>query len=174
MRRRAPGEPRGPGGQGPPPGSRLSDEERDVIGFFGEAIAFDWLKRRFGRKRVVDVSCWKSTYRRHIADEPGNDGLGYDFEIRNGRTHWYFEVKATKGTEQLPRHMIELGSSEIAQAELCRADGRSRYRILYVLDALHPEKARIFVLPNPRSGEGEGFYAEPMATGVRLLFPLHY
>jgi hypothetical protein len=167
--------PRGPsdtGPPGPPPGSRLSDEERDVIGFFGEAIAFDWLKQRFGRNRVVDLSCWKSGYRRHVDSEPGNDSLGYDFAVGNGGTTWYFEVKATKADEVQPRHMVELGSSEIAQAEVCRADKRSRFRILYVLDALHPDKAKLFVLPNPRSREGEAFYAEPSTAGVRLLFPL--
>jgi hypothetical protein len=143
-----------------------------VIGFFGEAIAFDWLKQRFGRNRVVDLSCWKSGYRRHVDSEPGNDSLGYDFAVGNGGTTWYFEVKATKADEVQPRHMVELGSSEIAQAEVCRADKRSRFRILYVLDALHPDKAKLFVLPNPRSREGEAFYAEPSTAGVRLLFPL--
>ena len=40
------------------------------------------------------------------------------------------------------------------------------------LDALHPERARIFVLPNPRSRQGKVFYAEPLSAGVRLIFPL--
>jgi hypothetical protein len=172
IHRQPPGDGGGGGWGGPSPGSRLSDDEREVLGFFGEAIAFGWLKQRFGRKRVVDLSCWKSGYRRHVADKLGDDSLGYDFAIRNGGTNWFFEVKATKTEETLPRHMIELGSSEIARAEVCRADRRFRYRILYVLDALHPEKARIFVLPNPRSREGEAFYAEPATSGVRLLFPL--
>ena len=162
----------GGGGGGGGGGPRLSDEERGVIGFFGEAIAFDWLKRRFGRNRVVDLSCWKSEYRQHIASEKGNDRLGYDFEISNGGTRWFFEVKATTGDEPRSRQMIELGSSEIAHAEVCRADKRMRYRILYVLDALHPDEARIFVLPNPRSRAGQSFYADPLSAGVRLVFPL--
>ncbi len=171
LRRRAPTAPGGrPNPQRPPP--RLSDDEREVIGFFGEAIAFDWLKRRFGSRRVVDLSCWKSRYRRHVTNGDGDDGLGYDFEIRNGGTIWYYEVKATKAESPQTHHMIELGSSEIAHAEVCRADKRSRYRVIYVIDALHPDKARIVVLPNPRSADGETFYAEPSGTGVRLLFPL--
>ena len=36
-------------------GPRLTDEEREVIGFFGEVIVFNWLKRRFGQNRVVDL-----------------------------------------------------------------------------------------------------------------------
>ena len=162
----------GGGGGGGKVGPRLTDEEREVIGFFGEAIAFDWLKHHFGHKRVVDLSCWKSEYRRHLANERGDDRLGYDFEIRNGGTRWFFEVKATMSEEPRSGQMIELGSSEIAHAESCRADKRMRYRILYVLDALHPERARIFVLPNPRSRQGKVFYAEPLSAGVRLIFPL--
>lgn len=172
IRRQSPRDAGADGWGGPSSGNRLSDDEREVLGFFGEAIAFGWLKQRFGKNRVVDQSCWKSGYRRHVADTPGDDGLGYDFAIRNGGTNWFFEVKATKTGEALSRHMIELGSSEIAQAEFCRADRRFRYRILYVLNALHPERAQIFVLPNPRSREGETFYAEPATSGVRLIFPL--
>lgn len=166
LRRRKPGEPGGGGGGGGG-GLRLSEEERDLIGFFGERIAFDWLKSRYGHSRVVDLSCWKSNYRRHVAGSSGDDTLGYDFAIENGGTSWYFEVKATKGEEAHGRHMIELGSSEIAFAEHCRAERRSRYRVLYVLDALHPDKARIFPLPNPRSATGAVFYADPMSGEVR-------
>ena len=162
----------GGGGGGGKVGPRVTDEEREVIGFFGEAIVFTWLKRRFGHKRVVDLSCWKSEYRRHLTNERGDDHLGYDFEVRNGGTRWFFEVKATTSEEPRSRQMIELGASEIAHAEGCRADRRMRYRILYVLDALHPERARIFVLPNPRSRQGKIFYSEPLSAGVRLIFPL--
>jgi len=159
----------GGGGRGMP---RLSDDEREVIGFFGEAIAFNWLKQRFGTKRVVDESAWKSGYRQHICGEKGNDGLGYDFEVANGGTHWFFEVKATKLVGPQDRQTIELGSSEIAHAESCKADKRFRYRILYVMNALQPERALIFPLPNPRSRAGLAFFAEQESTGVRLLFPL--
>lgn len=159
----------GGGGGGAP---RLSDDEREVIGFFGEAIAFNWLKQRFGAKRVVDESAWKSGYRQHICGEKGNDGLGYDFEVANGGTRWFFEVKATKLVEPHARQTIELGSSEIAHAESCKADKRFRYRILYVMNALQPERASIFPLPNPRSRAGLAFFAEQQSTGVRLLFPL--
>ncbi len=151
---------------------RLSDDERDVIGFFGEAIAFNWLKQRFGSRRVVDESAWRSGYRVHVCGEKGNDGLGYDFEVKNGATDWYFEVKATKSTEPQLRHTIELGSSEIARAESCKSDRRFRYRILYVMNALQPERAAIFPLPNPRSRAGLSFFAEPETAGVRLVFPL--
>jgi hypothetical protein len=46
------------------------------------------------------------------------------------------------------------------------------YRILQIVDALHPEQARLLVLPNPRSGEGLAFYAEQTSAGVHLQFPV--
>ena len=151
---------------------RKSDEERKLIGFFGEMIAFAWLKEKFGRHRVIDEHCWKSLYRTEVYGGTGDDSLGYDFEINTGKHVWQFEVKATAGDEMGDRQMVELGSSEIAKAESCRAEGRSHYRILFVSNALQPEHARIFVLHNPRSRQGLSFYTEQESAGVRLHFPL--
>lgn len=52
--------------------------------------------------------------------------------------------------------MVELGSTEIAKAELCRAENRQHYRILHVVNALQPDKAILKVLPNPRSADAAG------------------
>ena len=41
----------GGGGGGNP--NRMTDEERSLVGFFGEVIAFEWLKRKFSAKRIV-------------------------------------------------------------------------------------------------------------------------
>jgi hypothetical protein len=150
----------------------MPEEERDLVGFFGEMIAFAWLKARFGKRRVIDETCWRSLYRTRVYGGMGDDSLGYDFEVQNGKHVWYFEVKATAGHEPQPSQMVELGSSEIAQAENCRAEGRTHYRILYVINALAPDKARLFVLPNPRSKDGIDFFTEQQSTGVRLHFPL--
>lgn len=167
--------PRGQGGGG---GSsrtarrdRMTDEERGVIGYFGEAIAFAWLKAKFGDKRVIDEGCWKSEYRRHLCGVGGDDTLGYDFEVTSGRVTWFFEVKATSSSDPGDLRMVELGSTEIACAELCRSENRQHYRILHVVDALHPERAVLRVLPNPRSREGKAFYTEQTSAGVRLYFP---
>ena len=161
----------GGGGGGGSGVSRLTDDERNLIGFFGETIAFEWLKRRFGAKRVVDDASWRSEYRNHVFGEGGDDQLGYDFEIKNGATHWYFEVKSTTTPGPLAVQSLELGASEFRRADLCKADRRERYRILYVTDALHPEKAQIFPLANPRSRTGRSFFADRQA-GQRLYFPL--
>lgn len=150
--------------------NRMSDDEKTVIGYFGEAIAFAWLKAKFGRNRVVDYECWKSGYRVHACGETGEDFLGYDFEIQNGKATWFFEVKATASPDPGDVRMVELGSTEIAKAEVCRAENRFHYRILYVVNALKPDQATLSVLPNPRSQEGKSFYTEQKSAGVRLFF----
>ncbi len=150
--------------------SRMTEDEKKIIGYFGEAIAFAWLKAKFGRNRVVDYKSWKSEYRFHACGETGDDWLGYDFEIQSGRATWFFEVKATSIADPSDLGMIELGSTEIAKAEMCRAENRAHYRILRVTDALRPERATLTVLPNPRSDEGLKFYTEQKSAGVRLHF----
>lgn len=171
--------PRPPGGGGGGGGgsggygnstSRMTDDEKKVIGYFGEAIAFAWLQAKFGRNRVVDYACWKSEYRFHACGEKGEDWLGYDFEIQSGRATWFFEVKSTSSADPGDLGMIELGSTEIAKAEVCRAENRSHYRILRVTDALRPDRAKLTVLPNPRSDEGLKFYTEQKSAGIRLHF----
>ncbi|MFI5412026.1 hypothetical protein [Kaistia sp. UC242_56] len=150
--------------------SCMTDDEKKVIGYFGEAIAFALLKAKFGRNRVVDYGCWKSEYRVHACGEKGEDWLGYDFEIQSGRATWFFEVKATSIADPGDLGLIELGSTEIAKAEVCRAESRSHYRILRVTHALRLERATLTVLPNPRSDEGLKFYTEQKTAGVRLHF----
>ena len=160
------------GGGGAKPRERKSDEERKLIGFFGEMIAFEWLKEKYGTRRVIDEGCWKSLYRTLVFGGLGNDGLGYDFEFGTGKHQWFFEVKATASDDVGDRQVVELGSSEIAKAESCRTEGRSHYRILLVTNALQPENARIFLLHNPRSRQGLTFYTEQESAGVRLHFPI--
>lgn len=152
--------------------NRKSDDERLLIGFFGEIIAFEWLKEKYGERQIIDGSCWKSKYREKVFGGEGNDGLGYDFEVQIGNVTWFFEVKATAGDEVLSTQTVEMGSSEIVHADICRNEGRQHYRIIYVTNALEPEAAQLFVLPNPRSKEGLSFYTEQETAGIRLKFPL--
>ena len=169
---RTPGSGGGGGGTSTRPPQRKSDEERKLIGFFGEMIAFKWLKENFGQRRMIDEGRWKSLYRTHVYGGKGSDTLGYDFEIGTGKHRWFFEVKATASDAVGGSQMVELGSSEIAKAESCRSEGRSHYRILFITNALQPERARIFVLHNPRSRQGLTFYTEQETAGVRLHFPI--
>ena len=111
----------GNGGGGGRP-IRMSDEERSLVGFFGEAIAFEWLKHKFSAKRIVDENCWKSTYCMHVSGKPGDDGLGYDFELMNGGTRWLFEVKSTAAPGPATIQSIELGSTEFLCADASKTD----------------------------------------------------
>ncbi len=147
---------------------QLSDDQRDIIGFMGEIAVFEWLKTRFSRHRAIDESCWCSSYRDRLFGSSGNDSLGYDFKVENGKTHWHFEVKATTGAGGA----IELGSTEIGFAERCRSEDRMRYRILVVSGITDPAHAALHVLPNPRSREGLAFYREQPSSGVRLRYLL--
>lgn len=167
-----PGSGGGGGGTSTRQPQRKSNEERELIGFFGEMIAFKWLKEKYGERRVIDETCWKSLYRTFVYGGTGSDALGYDFEVGTGKHQWFFEVKATASDDVGYRQMVELGSSEIAKAESCRSEGRSHYRILFVTNVLRPEHARIFVLHNPRSRQGLTFYTEQETAGIRLHFPI--
>ncbi|MDQ2763631.1 MAG: DUF3883 domain-containing protein [Pseudomonadota bacterium] len=159
----------GSGGRGGSNDWRGTDEQRDLTGFCGEVIAFEWLKRRFGGRRVVDETAWKSAYRQRVFGGQGDDGLGYDFHLNTGNVDWYFEVKATTGDGLRQPEMVELGSTEINWAETCKGDRTSHYRVLYIANALYPAKARLAVLPNPRTAAGKSFYAE-LTSGSRLWF----
>ena len=78
--------------------------------------------------------------------------MGYDFRVDLRSTRHYWEVKATTGDQQL----IELGPTEIAAAQRYRREGNDRFRIIFVTNVLDPVKARLNVLPNPFSKQGDG------------------
>ena len=169
---RTPGTSGGGGGVSTRQPQRKSNEERELIGFFGEMIAFKWLKEKFGDRRIIDERCWKSLYRTHVYGGTGNDALVMTSKWTLESTGGFFEVKATATDEIGDHQLVELGSSEIARAESCRSEDRYHYRILFVTNALRPEHARIFVLHNPRSKQGLAFYTEQETSGVRLHFPV--
>lgn len=132
---------------------RLTDEQRNAIGLVGEVAALEWLKRAYPDSAGDD--CWKSTYRnRVLGGAPGNDSLGYDFEVMRRTHRLLFEVKASTGEAM----EIELSESELECARQYASDRRHQYRILYVPNALDPKLRRIHVLPNPFSRRGRGVF----------------
>ena len=146
-------------------GHQLPEAKRRLIGFIGELIAFEWLKLRFGSD-VVTEDCWVSRNRERVYPGAGDDSKGYDFVVPTKNTEWHFEVKTTAGVDRF----IELGVTEIADAERCRADRTPRYRILFIENALKPQAATPYMLPNPRSAGGRNRYREVSRTGVKLAF----
>jgi len=156
-------KPRGPGGAGRTRTVRMSDSQRAAVGLVGEAVALEWLKRRY--PGASDDS-WKSAYRDQVlGGSLGDDSLGYDFEVPVSRTRYFFEVKASTGDQM----QIELGESEVQTAQ--RHSHTDRYRILYIPLVLDPARRAIHVLPNPFAERGRDVY-QLSGSGLRYRFRL--
>jgi hypothetical protein len=136
-----------------PPGStgqRLSDEQREAIGFAGEWIAYQWLRHQYP---TMTPECWASSYRTCVfPGDPGDDGLGYDFRVPTQDAPLCFEVKASTGNAQ----EFELTESEIREAQQQAATGD--WRVIIVSHVLDDALRSILVLPNPFSAEGRRCY----------------
>jgi hypothetical protein len=127
---------------------RMSDEQRTAVGLVGEVVARAWLERRY-----PDVT-WVSGYRNIVlGDDEGSDSRGYDFEVRGGSRHLYFEVKSLVG-EARDLAEFELGETEVVAAQR----HRDSYRILLVCSVLDSASREIFELPNPLGRRGAGRY----------------
>ncbi len=115
---------------------KLSDEEKAYIGKHGEECLYDYLKTRFDNVK------WVST--NNSQGIPGNDSLGYDFEIIDGDgKSQYIECKSTTGANGTAE--IHLGPTELSKAQECLPTGNySVYRVYP-----HEEKLQIVDLGNP-------------------------
>jgi hypothetical protein len=143
---------------------RLTDQQRGAIGLVGEVLAFHWLKHQYGDD--VNNDSWRSSYKNQVlGGSAGTDSLGYDFEVIRKRGRLLFEVKASTSD----RGEIELGETEVEKAQ--QNHGNNRYRIIYVANALDPERRFIRVLPNPFSEKGRGFF-RLAGTGLRYQFKI--
>jgi hypothetical protein len=142
---------------------RPTDTQKVAIGFVGELLAYEWLKRQY--KGVVPEN-WRSTYRNCMfGGNSGNDGLGYDFEVLLTNRRLLFEVKATASD----RLEIELGETEVAFAQ--KLSRGNQYRILFIPHALDRKARSLYVLPNPFSEVGRRFY-RVVGTGLRYQFQM--
>lgn len=95
----------------------------------------------------------------------GDDGLGYDLEVRLGRSPLMFEVKAFRG----PGGDIELGETEVDTAR--RQAATDRWRLLIISDVFTPTARRMRMLPSPFGKRGRGRYRElggSLRYGYRL------
>ncbi|MFF4819962.1 protein NO VEIN domain-containing protein [Kitasatospora sp. NPDC001309] len=106
--------------------------------------------------------------RRHVlADGLGDDGLGYDFLIRDGERTLLFEVKSSTDADG----DIHLGDTETRAARASQLQPDVEYRIVYVSHANDHERRRITPLPNPFSESGLTSY-QIVSTAMRLRFVL--
>jgi hypothetical protein len=124
-------------------------------------VAWEWLKRRFPSVPVF----WRSSNRRFlIADgDPGDDSLGYDFEVLTRRARYYYEVKAS---------VVDPEEFELSEAEVRFALSKAHlqtYRVLYIAHVGQPADRRILPLPNPLAPASRGRY-RVSETGVKYAF----
>lgn len=143
--------------------TRLSKEQTAAIGLVGETVAYAWLARRYPAE--CSPGAWKSAYCETIGEPPGDDTLGYDFEIVLKTRTVYFEVKATSGTTPA----FELSEREVGVARDCVRSSRRQYRVLFITDALDAERRSLFVLPNPMDPTNQQFFRFPGA-GLTCTF----
>lgn len=68
---------------------KSKEHKNEDIGFIGEKFAFELLKKEF------DNVQWVSEYAIKAGLPSGRDGLGYDFECRNGDETRFVEVKSS-------------------------------------------------------------------------------
>ena len=143
--------------------NRMTSDQTELVGFMGELVADEWLRRRYGPSAL-----WRSHYRRFVHNDGdlGRDDLGFDFEVlRVRRGPLMFEVKATT-TDDLA---FDLTETEIAVAQ--ENAGHDRYRILFVGRVNDSEHRWLAVLPNPLSVGGRGRY-RIVGRGIRYEFAL--
>ncbi|MGW3231475.1 sacsin N-terminal ATP-binding-like domain-containing protein [Kitasatospora sp. NPDC001095] len=159
---------RGSGGSGNGTGGLRESgngEKPVAVGLAGEVAVGAWLERHFG---VPPEESWKSEMRRHVlADGLGDDGLGYDFLIRDGERTLLFEVKSSTGADG----DIQLGDTETRAARASQLEPDVEYRIVYVSHVNDHERRRITPLPNPFSESGLTGY-RIVSTAMRLRFVL--
>ena len=141
-------------------GPKLTQDQTAAIGLAGEALAYEWLMRAY---KETTPDSWVSANRTFQLDgHPGNDKLGYDFQVARNNETLYFEVKATKTAD----YEFEMGQSELLAA---RAARKGCYRIIFITSILTRDERQLLVLPNPLEPGAVSSYA-PINQGMRLRF----
>jgi hypothetical protein len=141
---------------------RLSDAQRDAVGFAGEWLAYKWLERLHGDD--FSPECWASAYRELVFPGIGNDGLGWDFQVPTRQGLLMYEVKTSQGEGG----QLELGETQVLAAQLNARNGR--WRLLVITDVLN-ESRRIRMLRNPFDPRSRGQYVF-VGQGLRLRYTL--
>lgn len=139
---------------------RLSDQQKVAVGFAGEWFTYQWLKQLHGSD--VTPECWVSSYAGELFAKPGDDGLGWDFEVRLQKVAHYYEVKTTLGDGG----QIELGETQVRAAQ--RHARNDQWRLIVITNVLN-ENRRLQVLRNPFHEKSRGRYAF-LGQGLRLAY----
>jgi hypothetical protein len=115
-----------------------------------------------------------STNRRWVfAGDPGDDSLGFDFQVERVRGPIKFEVKASRDDPGV----FTLTDSEIREARRHARDGN--WRLLIVPHVSDPARCRVLRLPNPFEARAVGLFrpegssSKPRAKVLRFSCRVH-
>ena len=157
--------PSGGWGRGRGKGGGLSPKDRDLIGAVGEYIIYKALCSQIGVSAAGQA--WKSRNRRHfLADDTGDDALGYDFEFPREGMLWQIEVKSSRGDPQF----VDLSDTEVETARsAAKRRSRKNYVVYLVKNAL--SQPGVYPLGNPFvTADKTRFHVEE--GGARVYFKL--
>jgi hypothetical protein len=157
--------PRGAGGGSAQGGrSRAPEEKTELIGRLGELTVYHWLQKILPKQDIN--AAWLSGNATPITGRPGNDGVGYDFEVSYRNQIWQIEVKASLEDPQ----SFEMGETEVAAARVAaRPRSGVQYKIAYVSHVSNLSETTIEMIPNPMSEEGARVL-ELRGEGIRYAF----
>lgn len=128
---------------------RISTSDKETLGFIGEIVVLESLKKRFGNENVI----WDSGFAKKANINPkGDDNKHYDIKYKNKYGKWNFvEVKTTTSD----RLEFKISNLEVNFG----IENKSNYEIMIVTNALDEKKnRRIKRLPNPfKFGRDESF-----------------
>ena len=148
---------------------RMTDDQKRVVGFAGEALAFKFLRARYGESRVP-ATAWVSSGAEVVTGTSvdTDDHLGYDFHIvddsaQSGVREYFIEVKASLGD----RCEFTLGSSQVRKAAEVAGDPTKRFLVLHITSLATTPRPRL--LPNPFEPGSERLY-EMRGDGQRVAY----
>jgi hypothetical protein len=148
-------------------GRRVSDREKEAMGFAGEYLARRYLE--FKHKGLMNDACWVSSNAgKLMGGTPNHDAEGFDFRILDtSGIVWMYEVKSSLEDSR----EFEFTRNEMAVATEASIARRREYRILYVPHVFTPERWSVLELPNPMSEEFRDSYLDVGRT-LRMRFEL--
>lgn len=120
--------------------SRHTSSDKETLGYIGEIIVFESLKKKFGPDNVI----WDSGFAKKANINPkGDDNKHYDIKYKNRNGKWNFiEIKTTT-SDKLE---FKISNLEVNFG----IENKSNYEIMIVINALAEKKnRRIKRLTNP-------------------------
>jgi hypothetical protein len=127
----------------------FTTSDKETLGFIGEIIVFESLKKRFGADNVI----WVSGYAKKANINPkGDDNKHYDVKYKNKADKWNFVEVKTTASDKLE---FKISNLEVNFG----IENKSNYEIMIVTNALNEKKIRrIKKLANPfKFGKDESF-----------------